>query len=61
MPTIVRTALAGVRNALHEALLLCLPDSIVCRSGRHGGTVDLEGVIRRARRHRGPVVVGTTF
>ena len=61
MKRLVHTTLEGVRTFIEQALLICLPGDLVCRTRKPLGPVDLEGVVRRARRHKGPVVVGTTF
>lgn len=61
MKSLVHTTLAGVRDFIEQAILICLPGELVCKTRRPLGPVDLEGVVRRARQHKGPVVVGTTF
>lgn len=61
MNGLVRKTVAGVKSLFAEALLMCLPTDLVCRGRKTLGPIDLEGVVQRARRHKGPVVVGTTF
>ena len=61
MSGLVETTMEGVKSLVERAVLLCLPGDLVCRIPKPLGPVDLEGVVRRSRRHKGPVVIGTTF